>query len=90
MKFIFISSLLPLLMLACNSPEPAPSPSSSAKPTQKVTPQLFTGTKTVFKKVELVPSGIENIFGKAPSKENGFYKFSFPRQDLSVTLDGVK
>ncbi len=90
MKKIIIWSLLPFLMLACNSPEPAPAPSSSNKPAQKVTPQLFTGTKSVFKKVELLPSGIENIFGKAPSKENGFYKFSFPRQDLSVTIDGTK
>jgi len=53
-------------------------------------PELNTGTKSDFKKLENLPAGIENIFGKMPSKENGFYKFSFPRQDISVTLDGVK
>lgn len=45
--------------------------------------------KTTFARIENLPAGIETIFGKAPSKENGFYKFSFPRSDLKVRADGI-
>ncbi|HUS03531.1 MAG TPA: DUF1259 domain-containing protein, partial [Chitinophagaceae bacterium] len=77
------------LFLSCNS-EPAPSTQSSQSASPKLLPELSTGTKADFKKITYLPPGIENIFGKMPSKENGFYKFSFPRQDLNVMLEGVK
>jgi hypothetical protein len=78
-------------VFSCNSDHPEPAATQASQPSlTKVLPELSTGTKSDFKKIENLPIGIENIFGKMPSKENGFYKFSFPRQDLSVTLDGVK
>ena len=46
-------------------------------------------SKTDFSKIETLPAGIEAVFGKAPSKNNGFYKFSFPRTDLKVVADGI-
>jgi Domain of Unknown Function (DUF1259) len=42
-----------------------------------------------FSKIESFPAGIDSVFGKEPSKEVGYYKFSFPRADLKVQLDGV-
>lgn len=45
--------------------------------------------KTQFSTINNLPQGIETVFSKEPSKEKGFYKFSFPRKDLKVTLDGV-
>lgn len=50
---------------------------------------MQTPAKTNFSKVENLPAGIETVFGKTPSKNNGFYKFSFPRTDLKVTADGI-
>lgn len=46
-------------------------------------------SKTNFSKIENLPTGIEAVFGKTPSKNNGFYKFSFPRTDLKVVADGI-
>lgn len=45
--------------------------------------------KTTFTTIQNLPAGIETIFGKTPSKQKGFYKFSFPRADLKVTADGI-
>src|SRR5215211_739365 len=42
-----------------------------------------------FPVIENLPNGIDTVFGKAPSKEKGFFKFSFPRSDLKVTNDGI-
>lgn len=42
-----------------------------------------------FAKIENLPVGIDTLFGKEPSKEVGYYKFSFPRTDLKIQLDGV-
>ena len=81
--------ILPLIIFACNPPPDSPTNSSQSSST-KLLPELSTGTKSYFKKIETLPAGIETIFGKMPSKENGFYKFSFPRQDLNVMLDGIK
>ncbi len=79
------------LILSCNANQKtSPSTKSSQSPVKKLLPELETGTKFNFSKVEKLPAGIENIFGKMPSKENGFYKFSFPRQDLNVMLEGVR
>ena len=77
-----------LLGLACNQ-RPA-EPASQSSPAPRLVPELSTGTKSSFGKIETLPEGIENIFGKMPSKENGFYKFSFPRTDLHIMLDGVQ
>jgi len=33
---------------------------------------------------------IEEIFGSKASQEEGFYKFSFPRTDLSVTINNIR
>lgn len=80
-----------LFIFSCNSDQPATNTSSSSSnPVTKLLPQLSTGTKTDFKPLNTLPAGIENIFGKMPAKENGFYKFSFPRQDMVVLLDGIK
>lgn len=84
--FIIILSLI----FSCNSDQPTPTTQSSQSPTSKLLPELSTGTKTGYKKIEYLPPGIENIFGKMPSKENGFYKFTFPRQDFNVMLEGIK
>lgn len=85
--FIILSGLI----FSCNSDQPSTETTQSSKPSfKKILPELETGTKNNYKKIEILPAGIENIFGKMPSKENGFYKFSFPRQDLNVMLDGVK
>lgn len=84
--FIIVAAII----FSCNSDQPSSSTQSSQSSAKKLLPELSTGTKSDFKKVDSLPAGIENIFGKMPSKENGFYKFSFPRQDLSVMLDGVK
>jgi hypothetical protein len=81
--------ILLLLNFSCNSDQSASTPQSSQATPKKILPELSTGTKSDFKKPDL-PAGIENIFGKIPSKENGFYKFSFPRQDLTVMLEGIK
>lgn len=81
--------MLPLVILACNSNQPSPSTHSSQSSSHKALPELSTGTKTDFKKSTYLPPGIESIFGKLPYMENGFYKFSFPRQDLKVMLEGV-
>ena len=88
-KYFFIICIAAIFSCNSDHQEPASTPSSQPSLT-KVLPELSTGTKSDFKKIENLPAGIENIFGKMPSKENGFYKFSFPRQDISVTLDGVK
>ncbi len=80
-----------LFIVSCNADNRDPGPTQSSQSSSpKLLPELSTGTKTDYKKIEYLPAGIENIFGKLPSKENGFYKFSFPRQDFNVMLDGVK
>lgn len=48
-----------------------------------------SGQKAIFAQITDLPAGIETIFGKEPSKENGSYKFSFPRTDLKVTDGGI-
>lgn len=79
------------MFFSCSTEPSTPSsPQSGNSVPAKVLPELSTGTKTNFIKIETLPAGIENIFGKIPSKESGFYKFSFPRQDVNVMLDGIK
>ncbi len=87
-KFPFIIVLV--FIFSCNTDQPTPTTQSSQSSSSKLLPELSTGTKTDYKKIEYLPPGIESIFGKMPSKENGFYKFSFPRQDFNVMLEGVK
>src|SRR5512140_1833556 len=87
LKNILISSSC-LLFIACNN-EPTPTTPPPVSHEAPKLPTLSTGTKTSFKKIEQLPAGIENIFGTLPSLENGFYKFSFPRNDLKVTIDGI-
>jgi hypothetical protein len=77
-----------ILLYACNNQPSTTVPTQA--PVTKVLPELSTGNKSTFNKIETLPAGIENIFGKMPSKEKGFYKFSFPRTDLNVMLDGLK
>ncbi|HUS02461.1 MAG TPA: DUF1259 domain-containing protein [Chitinophagaceae bacterium] len=89
MKKYYLVILL-FIIFSCNSDESAPSSAQSHSAPHKILPELSTGTKTDFKKISYLPEGIENIFGKMPSKENGFYKFSFPRQDVNVMLEGIK
>ena len=86
-KYFFAASFL--IFIACNNDKPT-STTSQTPPTKKLLPELETGTKRAFTKIAKLPAGIENIFGKMPSKENGFYKFSFPRTDLNVSLNGIK
>jgi len=87
-KFPFIIVLV--FIFSCNTDQPTPTTQSSQSSSSKLLPELSTETKTDYKKIEYLPPGIESIFGKMPSKENGFYKFSFPRQDFNVMLEGVK
>ena len=87
-KHFFIIVLV--FIFSCNSDQPAAVTQSAPSSSPKLLPELSTGTKTDFKKIERLPAGIENIFGKMPSQENGFYKFTFPRQDVNVTLEGMK
>ena len=83
--------ILLFAIFSCNTDESAPSSTQSSQSApHKILPELSTGTKSDFKKITYLPEGIENIFGKMPSKENGFYKFSFPRQDVTVMLEGIK
>jgi hypothetical protein len=77
-----------ILLYACNN-QPSP-PAQTQAPVTKILPELSTGNKSTFSKIEVLPAGIENIFGKMPSKENGFFKFSFPRTDLHVMLNGLE
>ena len=90
MKHLLIIAITSIF-LSCNSEDTAPAQSTqnSAAPTTR-RPELSTGNKTDFKKIEKLPAGIDSIFNKMPSKENGYYKFSFPRTDLNVSLDGIK
>ncbi|MDQ6755959.1 MAG: DUF1259 domain-containing protein, partial [Bacteroidota bacterium] len=90
-KACFYAALI-FLITACNNDKPSATSnqSSSSSTSPKLLPELQTGTKNNFSKIEKLPAGIENIFGKMPSKENGFYKFSFPRTDLNVSLNGIK
>lgn len=82
--------LWPLIIFSCNTQQEAPANQSTQPPVKKLIPELSSKTKTDFKLTGNLPAGIETIFGKMPSKENGFYKFSFPRQDVNVTMEGVK
>jgi len=79
-----------VLFVSCNTETVTPTTQSTQTTSPKMLPELSTGTKSDFKKIDYLPEGITNVFGVEPSKENGFYKFSFPRTDLNVTLDGVK
>ena len=81
---------LPLIIFSCNTQQEAPANQSPQSPVKKLIPELSSKTKTDFKPPVKLPAGIETIFGKMPSKENGFYTFSFPRQDLNISLEGVK
>src|SRR5690242_18984258 len=70
-----------LLLAACNGTKsPGNEDSTHAEPAVKT---------ASFSKIENLPPGIDTIFGNPPSKENGFYKFSFPRTDLKVKADGI-
>ena len=82
--------LIAIFIISCNEDKTTSSPPTNSSPAMQKMPELSTGTKTVYKKIEKLPAGIENIFGRMPSKEMGHYKFSFPRQDIHVTLDGIK
>ena len=82
--------ILIIFILSCNADQQDTSTQSRQSASPKILPELNTGTKSNFKKIEILPDGIEMIFGKIPTKENGFYKFSFPRQDLNVMLEGIK
>ena len=75
-KYFFLIILI--IIFSCHSNQPE-NQTQSPQSSPNVLPELRTGTKSEFKKIEKLPEGIENIFGKMPSKENGFYKFSFPR-----------
>lgn len=88
-QFLF---LLSIALLSCHSEDTGtPAPKSQGNPSApKRAVQLNTGTKSLFKIIEKLPPGIESVFNKMPSKEEGFYKFTFPRSDLSVSIDGVK
>lgn len=79
-----------VIAFSCNSDQPAPTTSSKQSTSPKLLPELSTKTKSEFKKQDFIPAGIETIFGKMPSRENGFYKISFPRKDVAVTLDGFQ
>ncbi|MBF9252156.1 DUF1259 domain-containing protein [Pontibacter sp. 172403-2] len=86
MKKLNLFILLPAVLLsACNGNKAQDNNAGnndSAHVEQAAEPATFS-------KIENLPAGIDTIFGKAPSKEEGFYKFSFPRTDLHVKLDGV-
>ena len=86
----YLLILFSLLFIACNDNAPVESGKSAESSSPKLLPELQTGTKTSFKQIEKLPPGIETIFNKMPLKENGFYKFSFPRYDLNVMSGDVK
>ena len=58
--FIIVAAII----FSCNSDQPSSSTQSSQSSAKKLLPELSTGTKSDFKKVDSLPAGIENIFGK--------------------------
>ena len=86
-KYFYLVTLA--FIYSCNQ-EPSTSSTKYQPAKPKTLPELSTGTKSDFKIIETLPAGLETIFGKMPSKENGFYKFSFPRTDLNVMYEGIK
>lgn len=87
-KFLF--AIIFAAVVSCNQNSPTPTTNTSTSASSKILPQLSTGTKSDFKKIDKLPTGIEVIFNKQPSKENGFYKFSFTRTDLNIAVNGFK
>jgi len=81
---IFCGSCL-LLLSACHD--------EASEHEKKENDNTMTGMQTnkpvSFAKIEALPAGMDTVLGKEPSKEVGFYKFSFPRADLKVQLEGV-
>lgn len=81
--------LIAILIASCSDQKSNPIPTNTEPSAVQKMPELSTGSKSKFIKISKLPAGIDSIFGKSPSKEMGYYKFSFPRTDLHVTLDGV-
>lgn len=87
-KLLFCLLLITVALSACN--ESGRSDKDHDKDSDEMQGHgMQSGTKTSFAKITSLPAGIEAIFGKEPSMENGFYKFSFPRTDLKVIADGI-
>jgi len=85
-KLMIICSSCLMLLLACHD-------EASEHGEKKENDSAMTGMAgnqpVSFAKIETLPAGMDTVLGKEPSKEVGFYKFSFPRSDLKVQLDGV-
>jgi hypothetical protein len=85
-KLLILWSSSLLLLFACQNK----APDHDEKNEHDSTMNKMQNDKPVsFAKIETLPTGIDSIFGKEPSKEVGYYKFSFPRADLKVQLDGI-
>ena len=84
-KLLILWSSSLLLLFACQNE----APDHDEKNEHDSTMNKMQKDKPVsFAKIETLPSGIDSIFGKAPSKEVGYYKFSFPRADLRPNSRG--
>jgi len=85
-KLMIICSSCLMLLLACHD-------EASEHDEKKENDSTMTGMAgnqpVSFAKIETLPAGMDTVLGKEPSKEVGFYKFSFPRSDLKVQLDGI-
>ncbi len=87
MKNIFyILFTAAFFLAACNGNQKKDSGNSKDTTSQN---KVQTDKQTDFPLIENLPPGIDTVFGKAPSKEKGFYRFAFPRADLKIINDGV-
>lgn len=89
MKIILIAFLSCAVFLSCQQEKAQNKETHNEHTHTDKTTVKNNEEKTQFPTINNLPQGIETVFGKEPSKEKGFYKFSFPRNDLKVTLDGV-
>src|SRR5438552_1717892 len=82
----YIILIISLFLFSCNSNQKKDTGNSKDSTS---TNRVQTDKQEEFALIENLPPGIDTIFGKMPSKEKGFYKFSFPRADLKVINDNI-
>ena len=85
-KLLILCSTSLLLLFACHNESSDHDEKNEHDSTMN---KMQNDKPASFSKIESLPAGIDSVFGKEPSKEVGYYKFSFPRADLKVQLDGV-
>ena len=85
-KLLILCSSCLVLLYACHDEA---SEHDEKKSNDSTMVGMQTSQPVSFTKIESLPSGMDSVLGKEPSKEVGFYKYSFPRGDLKVQLGGV-